>query len=262
MRTEVDAQLRGPEATRLELMAAISRLQPDRAEWWYFVVTHGRFMLRLYNSEASEYLMIATYYANYLGGPTDWSSPALQFTISPHDIDDSEVQWLVRDEGADFTMKCGHLYWGQNVAWNKPMSESPFAAWADPSRGCTMDFDVAVEELSFHCGTNPNVDDPRWNAGFLQTLRPYHGRLDADAFQRVVDCVDAVSRHLQDAPHLDRRVINALWGLCHFARDWGLHPDGMLRRNNLITDQEQATLAGWIDDLSARIAMILDGNGT
>ena len=46
-----------------------------------------------------------------------------------------------------------------------------------------MDYEAAVEELTFHCGTNPNIDDPRWNAGFLQTLRPYSGRLDADAFQ-------------------------------------------------------------------------------
>lgn len=45
-----------------------------------------------------------------------------------------------------------------------------------------MDFDSAIEELSFHCGTHPDIDHPRWDAGFLQTLRPYRGQLDKEAW--------------------------------------------------------------------------------
>ena len=44
-----------------------------------------------------------------------------------------------------------------------------------------MDFETAIEELNFHCGSHPDIEDPRWAAGFLQTLRPYRGQLDSAA---------------------------------------------------------------------------------
>jgi len=121
-----------------------------------------------------------------------------------------------------------------------------------------MDYVTAIEELTFHCGSNPNIDDPRWSAGFLQSLRPYRGTLDTDAWAHFIDCVDAVAGHLKTADAIDRNVINSLWGVCHYARAWALHPDGMLRRNNLITAEDQATLAEWLDELSERIAFMLD----
>jgi hypothetical protein len=122
-----------------------------------------------------------------------------------------------------------------------------------------MDYASAVERLTFHCGTNPDIDDPRWAAGFLQTLRPYRGRLDTDAMDGVLACVDAVAGHLTTADSLDRAVINSLWGINHYARSWGLHPDGMLRRNGLISDTDRKTLSDWLDDFADRIAMMLDG---
>ncbi len=122
-----------------------------------------------------------------------------------------------------------------------------------------MDYETAVEELTFHCGSNPNIDDPRWAAGFLQTLRPYRGTLDSDAWNNVILCVDAVADHLKSAPAIDRRVVNSLWGICFYARSWALHPDGMLPRNNLITVDDQTTLSDWLDNLSERISSMLDG---
>jgi hypothetical protein len=105
-----------------------------------------------------------------------------------------------------------------------------------------MTFEEAVEQLSFHCGANTNTDDPRWKAGFLPMLRPYRG-LRKDVYENLVECLAAVEEHLKEAPLLDRRVINSLWAICHYARAWGLDPDGMLRRNDLISDQDQARLA-------------------
>ena len=122
-----------------------------------------------------------------------------------------------------------------------------------------MDYDTAVEQLTFHCGSNPNTDDPRWKQGFLQTLRMYRGTLDHDAWKSVLDCVDAVSAHLKSAPLLDRSVVNSLWGILHYSRSWALHRDGMLQRNNLMTKQDQETLSNWLDELAERIAIMLDG---
>ena len=125
-----------------------------------------------------------------------------------------------------------------------------------------MDYDDAVEQLTFHSGSNPNIDDPRWEQGFLQTLRMYRGTLDHDAWKSVLDCVDAVSTHLKTAPLLDRSVVNSLWGILHFSRSWALHPDGMLRRNQIVTKEDQETLLNWLDELAERIALLLDGGTT
>ena len=122
-----------------------------------------------------------------------------------------------------------------------------------------MDYDTAVEQLTFHSGSNPNTEDLRWKQGFLQTLRVYRGTLDHDAWKSVLDCVDAVSTHLKAAPMLDRSVVNSLWGILHYSRSWALHPDGMLQRNNLITTEDQETLMNWLDELGERIAFLLDG---
>lgn len=122
-----------------------------------------------------------------------------------------------------------------------------------------MDYETAVEELTFHCGSHPNIEDTRWAAGFLQSLRPYRGTLDRDAWEHVLECVHVVAEHLKTAPAIDRAVINSLWGICHYARAWALHPDGMLPRNNLISPDDQRTLAEWLDELSERISFMLDG---
>ena len=49
-------------------------------------------------------------------------------------------------------------------------------------------------------------------------------------------------------PQLDAQIINALWSICHTARAWGVHEDGMLRRNDLISPADVERLESWIED--------------
>ena len=121
-----------------------------------------------------------------------------------------------------------------------------------------MTFREAKERLRFHCGSHPDSEDPRWEQGFLPSLRPYRG-LDEKAYQDLTACVDAVSDHLRRAETLDREVIDSLWRICLFSREWGLAEDGMLRRNGLITPADQKRLDEWITTLSYRIAIWLGG---
>ena len=121
-----------------------------------------------------------------------------------------------------------------------------------------MTRDEAIEELSYHCGANPNIDDPRWQCGFLSMLRPYQG-LRQETYDHLIRCVRSLVPHLGHDPVLDRRVVSSLWGICHLARMWGLHPEGMLRSNNLISDADLQTLEAWVEDLSYDVLMVLDG---
>lgn len=121
-----------------------------------------------------------------------------------------------------------------------------------------MTFDEAKERLGFHCGSDPRIEDPRWAAGFLSSLKPYSG-LRRDVMNDVRACFDVVKGHLASAPEIDRNVISSLWGIVHFGRAWAIDPDGMLQRNNLITSEDAEELETWLNELSYDIAEVLDG---
>jgi hypothetical protein len=122
-----------------------------------------------------------------------------------------------------------------------------------------MTCDEARERLRFHCGSHPDIENPRLEQGFLQSRSPYRG-LEDTADHDLTACMDAVSDHLQHSGTLDRDIINSLWGNCHVARAWALAADGRLRQNNLITPADQEMLDGGLTSISHRIAMWLDGN--
>ncbi len=58
---------------------------------------------------------------------------------------------------------------------------------------------------------------------------------------------------------IDRQIISAIWGICHLSREWGIHPDGMLRRNNLITSEDVSKLETWLGHISYTFYGLLDG---
>ncbi|RSN30667.1 hypothetical protein DL990_22100 [Amycolatopsis sp. WAC 01416] len=71
----------------------------------------------------------------------------------------------------------------------------------------------------------------------------------------------AALRALTDqANSVPREVVSAVVGICHFARAWGVAPDGMLRGNGLIGDEDAARLEKWIWTISYALSMILDGD--
>ncbi len=73
-----------------------------------------------------------------------------------------------------------------------------------------------------------------------------------------MDALAVLHPHFKEAD-LDREVMNALWGMCFFARAWGVHPNGMLRRNNLISVADVDKLERWINAIGYAVAMLLGG---
>lgn len=115
----------------------------------------------------------------------------------------------------------------------------------------------AHELLMFHACVHPNVDDIRWEQGFLGMLRPYR-KLREENFHSVMRCLRTLAPTLESAS-IDRETIYALWAICHLSRAWGVAPDGMLRSNNLISEADIARLEGWIEQISYATFCILDG---
>jgi hypothetical protein len=104
---------------------------------------------------------------------------------------------------------------------------------------------------------NPLVQDD----GFLGTLRPYQGLKD-DNFHNVMEALFVVGNHFSESSHVDRELVSSIWWMCNRARLWGIDPEGMLRRNNLITDEDVSRLAEWIDVIEYTTLNLLNGNGT
>jgi hypothetical protein len=124
-----------------------------------------------------------------------------------------------------------------------------------------MTEDEAKEILLLHSFSHPNsANDPRAETGFLGSLRPYYGTLNVENYHAVMNALRALAPKLRASEELDREVVSALWGICHLALAWGVHPDGMLRRNNLIAEADVLTLAGWVQDISYATMCLLEGS--
>ena len=119
----------------------------------------------------------------------------------------------------------------------------------------------AKELLLLHSFSHPSApDSPRAASGFLGSLRPYSGTLSPAAFHEVMAALVTLAPELEQSS-LDREIVSALWSITHMARAWGLEPDGMLRRNGLISDEDIATLSSWVDAISYATLMLLEGAG-
>ena len=78
-------------------------------------------------------------------------------------------------------------------------------------------------------------------------------------FADLAEAVAVVVPRLRTGATVDRDLMNALWGVVFFANYWGINPDGMLQRNNLITPADVERLRRWTDAIGWAVAMSLDG---
>jgi hypothetical protein len=119
----------------------------------------------------------------------------------------------------------------------------------------------AKELLLYHSFIHENINHPKVENGFLGMLRPFKGKLIEANFHEVIEAIKTLADELETENKVDKEIISALWGICHLGRAWAIHPDGMLRRNNLIKEAQIQKLEGWIEDISYATMMLLNGSG-
>ncbi|BDD03990.1 hypothetical protein [Aureibacter tunicatorum] len=118
----------------------------------------------------------------------------------------------------------------------------------------------AKEILKYHSFTHEDIDHPKSKRGFLGMLRPFTGELIEENFHEVITAIKTISDELRTNEKIDREVIIALWGICHFTRNWAINPEGMLQRNGLIEKQQIKLLEVWIETISYATFSILEGS--
>jgi len=123
-----------------------------------------------------------------------------------------------------------------------------------------MNIDQAIEALSYHSGRNENTEDPRWENGFLGCLRPYQNMpLVEENFHNIFTCLRVLFPFIQKRELLDKGLVSDMTGILHLGRAWAVHEDGMLRSNDLITEEDAAKIDDWLFCLSYAWTMMLDG---
>ena len=118
-----------------------------------------------------------------------------------------------------------------------------------------MNYDEAKQLLLKHsCGTSSGWFDD----GFLGMLRPYQGLREPN-FHQVMEALFVVGEELHATPVVERDLVRSLWEMCWAARYWGLHPDGMLKRNKLISADDAKRLETWVDLIEWAALFLLSG---
>jgi len=92
---------------------------------------------------------------------------------------------------------------------------------------------------------------------FLDMLRPYGG-LREDVLNDVMNALRACASKLSEE-QLPQGLMSALWSISHLGRSWALDPGSMLRRNQLISEPDQAKLARFLERFDYAVMMLLEG---
>jgi hypothetical protein len=112
-----------------------------------------------------------------------------------------------------------------------------------------MTVEDGAERLVFHAQSK--------RGAFLDMLRPFRGLHD-DVLRDVWDALKACAPMLR-AEQIARPLMSAIWAISHLGRLWALDPEGMLRRNALISDADLAKLGAFLDRYDLAVTMLLDG---
>jgi hypothetical protein len=125
-----------------------------------------------------------------------------------------------------------------------------------------MTFDDAKLLILMHGpGTSGPAGEPLIaERGFVHSLRPYEGSLIEKNFHLVMEALFTVGETLCCCEQVDRELVHALWMICSTARRYGLHSQGMLQRNKLISQADTKRLERWVDTIETTSLRMLAGS--
>ncbi len=121
-----------------------------------------------------------------------------------------------------------------------------------------MTKDEAKTLLSYHSGRNPDIHNEKWEKGFLGSLRPFGGTLSDDNFKEVMECMLTLADEFAKES-VERDMVSDVVSMITLARAWS-SPNGMLGRNNLLTEEQQEHIFSWTDTMSASLMYLLEGD--
>lgn len=116
-----------------------------------------------------------------------------------------------------------------------------------------MDREEALMLLSFHSGRNPNINDSRWENGFIGSLRKYNGNLNEDNFIEIMECLKVLSKDFS-SDKIDRELMADVYGIFYQANLW-LGKGGRLDN---IDSENKNKLDKWLKIYSYAVELLLE----
>ena len=109
--------------------------------------------------------------------------------------------------------------------------------------------------LSVHAceGQNSTAEN-----SFLRSLRPFSGCLNARHLHEIIAAARVLAADF-DARQPRHETVRLFYSIIHCARAWGLNPQGMLQANALLTPEQTATLAAWVEIMEETLYYLLQG---
>lgn len=115
----------------------------------------------------------------------------------------------------------------------------------------------AMEILSFHSCRNTNVEDPRWEFGFVGRLRPSGGEFNEDNFIQIMESIRVLRDELTK-DRIDKNLVYDITGIIHLTRLWCMPKVGGVFNSN-VSAHEQEQLLQWVEIIENTLFFLLDG---
>ncbi|WP_181151090.1 hypothetical protein [Paenibacillus sp. PCH8] len=115
-----------------------------------------------------------------------------------------------------------------------------------------------LEDTQLDMGHTAVSWDGRWIA--YGSLRPFRGQLHEENFHELMEILRVLAPELA-RPSLDREVMACMWSITHLTRAWAIEPEGMLRSNHLISDEQVVMMEEWLNLFSYAVMILIEGGG-
>lgn len=115
----------------------------------------------------------------------------------------------------------------------------------------------ALNLLSYHSRRNSDINNPRWEYGFLGMLRPYKGKLIQNNFIEIMECLKVLESEF-NAEVINKEIVANIYGIIYYVNMWNAK-GGMLE--NILTNKEKNILKEWIDIISYSFVSLIENSG-
>ena len=120
-----------------------------------------------------------------------------------------------------------------------------------------MNIELAKELLSFHSCRNDDINNPKWENGFLGSLRAFQGKIYEENFKEIIECLKTLKMEIKKE-NIDKNIVSDIISIIHLTRVW-VSEKGMLGENNLLTNEQTKYLLTWVDIIESCFMYLLEG---
>ena len=124
-----------------------------------------------------------------------------------------------------------------------------------------MEYRDALNTILLH-GVGRNdvpLADATLENGFIGCLRPWTGLRDEN-YRDLMRAILSLHESLDGLDNWPKELVLGLVGITRMTHCWAIDDTGMLRRNNLIPNDDVAKLRTWIQRIESVIEQLLLGN--